>query len=188
MLRYLFLTALLWGHGMFAAEGTTATFAGGCFWCMEHAFDHVPGVISTSVGYTGGSEPNPTYKQVSSGSTGHVESVQVVFDSAKVTYAELLETFWRNIDPTVKDRQFCDVGRQYRSAIFYHDSEQERLAKASKEALSDRFPLIHTEIESASTFYQAEKYHQKYYKKNPVRYRFYRYTCGRLQRLEEIWD
>jgi peptide-methionine (S)-S-oxide reductase len=167
-----------------------ATFAGGCFWCMEPAFDHVPGVVSVTVGYTGGTKKNPAYEEVSSGTTGHAESIEVVYDPAKVSYEKLLDVFWHNIDPTVKDRQFCDVGRQYRSAIFYHNEEQKRLAEGSKEALeaSKRFKgPIYTEIVPASTFYPAEDYHQEYYKKNPVRYKFYRWNCGRDERLKELW-
>jgi peptide-methionine (S)-S-oxide reductase len=167
-----------------------ATFAGGCFWCMEPAFDHVPGVVSVTVGYTGGTKKDPTYEEVSSGTTGHAESIEVVYDPVKVSYEKLLDIFWHNIDPTVKDRQFCDVGRQYRSAIFYHNEQQKRLAESSKEALeaSKRFKgPIYTEIVPASTFYPAEDYHQEYYKKNPVRYKFYRWNCGRDERLKELW-
>ncbi len=168
-----------------------ATFAGGCFWCMEPPFDSLHGVVSTTSGYTGGSKANPTYEEVSAGGTGHAEAVQVVYDPAKISYTELLKVFWRNIDPTVKDRQFCDSGNQYRTAIFYHDEEQRRLAEASKLALENTKPFpdpLVTEITAASEFYPAEDYHQDYYKKNPVRYKFYRYNCGRDQRLEELWD
>ncbi len=173
------------GHGL-----EKATFAGGCFWCMEPAFDHVPGVVSVTVGYTGGTKKNPTYEEVSSGTTGHAESIEVVYDPTKVSYEKLLDIFWHNIDPTVKDRQFCDVGHQYRSAIFYHNEEQKRLAEASKEALEASKRLkgpVYTEIVPASTFYPAEEYHQEYYKKNPVRYKYYRWNCGRDQRLKELW-
>lgn len=167
-----------------------ATFAGGCFWCMEHPFDELPGVISVTSGYTGGYQPNPTYEQVSAGGTGHAESVQVLYDPARIGYRQLLERYWHNVDPTVKDRQFCDVGHQYRSAIFYHNEEQRRLAFQTKEALekSGRFkgPLF-TEIVPAGVFYPAEAYHQHYYKKNPLRYKFYRARCGRDQRLRELW-
>ena len=168
----------------------TATFAGGCFWCMEPAFDKLKGVISVVPGYTGGTKKDPTYEEVSSGSTGHAESVQIVYDPSKIGYSDLLTVFWHNIDPTVKDRQFCDVGNQYRSAIFYHDEEQRTLAEASKKALeeSNRFNgPINTEIVPASTFYPAEEYHRQYYKKNPVRYKFYRWNCGRDSRLKELW-
>ena len=158
------------------AQLATATFAGGCFWCMEPPFDKLEGVVSTTSGYTGGTLKNPTYEEVSAGGTGHAESLQVVYDPAKISYAQLLEVFWRNIDPTVKDRQFCDVGHQYRTAIFYHDEEQKRLALESKQRLeqSGKFPAIYTEIVPAGTFYPAEDYHQDYYKKNPVRYKYYR--------------
>ncbi|MDA8413419.1 MAG: peptide-methionine (S)-S-oxide reductase MsrA [Desulfobacteraceae bacterium] len=167
-----------------------ATFAGGCFWCMEAPFDKLPGVQSVTSGYTGGQVKNPTYEQVSAGGTGHAESVQIVFDPAKISYAKLLDIFWRNIDPTVKDRQFCDIGHQYRSAIFYHGEEQHRIALQSKAALEKNKPFkgaILTEITPASVFYPAEEYHQHYYKKNPLRYRYYRYGCGRDQRLKELW-
>ncbi len=167
-----------------------ATFAGGCFWCMEHPFDEIPGVVSVTSGYTGGQKKNPTYEEVSAGGTGHAESVQVVYDPAKVTYEKLLKVFWHNIDPTAKDRQFCDSGHQYRSAIFYHNEEQHRLALQSKAELEKnktfREPVV-TEIEPATEFYPAEGYHQHYYKKNPIRYKFYRSRCGRDQRLKELW-
>jgi len=167
----------------------TATFAGGCFWCMEPPFDAVDGVVSTRVGYTGGTTENPSYEQVSSGTTGHAESIQVIYDPEKVSYQDLLDVFWVNIDPTVKDKQFCDTGSQYRSAIFYHDEEQKRLAEASKQKLIDsgRFENVYTEIEPLGTFWLAEDYHQNYYQKNPFRYKFYTFTCGRKARLEEIW-
>jgi peptide-methionine (S)-S-oxide reductase len=167
-----------------------ATFAGGCFWCMEPPFDELKGVISTTSGYTGGHQPNPTYKEVSAGNTGHTEAVEIVFDPAQISYAELLKVFWRNIDPMTANRQFCDIGSQYRSGIFYHDDEQKRLAEASKQELeqSGRLPRpIVTEIVPASEFYVAEEYHQDYYQKNPLRYKFYRYSCGRDQVLEQIW-
>jgi len=166
-----------------------ATFAGGCFWCMEPPFDKLTGVISTTVGYTGGHKENPTYEEVSSGTTGHAEAIQVVFDPEKTSYDALLDVFWRNIDPTVKDQQFCDHGNQYRTAIFYHDEEQKRLAEQSKKALieSGWIKEVFTEITEASTFYVAEDYHQDYYQKNPIRYKFYRYGCGRDKRLKELW-
>ena len=174
-----------------ASEGTaTAIFAGGCFWCMEHPFDELDGVISTTSGYTGGHVANPTYHQVSSGTTGHAEAVQVVYDPAKVGYDKLLEVFWHNVDPLDAGGQFCDRGSQYRTGIFYTTEEQRRLAEASKKALEDsgRLPApIVTEIVEAGPFYPAEDYHQDYYKTNPVRYKFYRFTCGRDQRLEEVW-
>ncbi|MBI3343856.1 MAG: peptide-methionine (S)-S-oxide reductase MsrA [Gammaproteobacteria bacterium] len=167
-----------------------ATFAGGCFWCMEPPFDKLDGVISTTSGYTGGHQKNPTYQEVSAGGTGHTESVQVVYDPKRVSYEELLKVFWRNIDPTVRDAQFCDHGQQYRTAIFYHDDKQRELAERSKEALDKTKPFkepIVTEITPANIFYPAEDYHQDFYKKNPVRYKFYRYNCGRDQRLEQLW-
>jgi peptide-methionine (S)-S-oxide reductase len=167
-----------------------ATFAGGCFWCMEPPFDHLEGVISTTAGYTGGNKKNPTYEEVSSGTTGHAESVQILYDPSRISYARLLDVFWHNIDPTVKNRQFCDEGNQYRSAIFYHSEEQRRLAEESKKALeaAGRFKgPIYTEIRPASEFYPAEEYHQKYYQKNPLRYKFYRFNCGRDARLKELW-
>jgi peptide-methionine (S)-S-oxide reductase len=167
-----------------------ATFSGGCFWCMEHPFDELEGVVSTTSGYTGGRLPNPTYEQVSSGATGHAESIRVVYDPARVTYRKLLEVFWRNIDPVARNGQFCDAGNQYRSAIYYNDETEKKQAEASRAELqaSGRFQQpIATLIEPASTFYAAEDYHQDYYQKNPLRYKFYRYNCGRDQRLEEIW-
>uniref|UniRef100_C6DY59 Peptide methionine sulfoxide reductase MsrA n=1 Tax=Geobacter sp. (strain M21) TaxID=443144 RepID=C6DY59_GEOSM len=167
-----------------------ATFAGGCFWCMEHPFDELPGVVSVTSGYTGGHKINPTYEEVSSGTTGHAESIQVVYDPAKIGYDRLLDVFWHNIDPLAKDRQFCDHGEQYRSAIFYHNEEQQRLALKSKKALeaSKRFKEpIATQIVTAGVFYPAEEYHQRYYKKNPIRYSYYRLSCGRDKRLKELW-
>lgn len=167
-----------------------ATFAGGCFWCVEADFDKVEGVVSTTSGYIGGRLPRPTYEQVSAGATGHTEAVEVVFDPRKVSYEKLLEVFWVNVDPTVKDRQFCDVGSQYRTGIFVHDEAQRRDAEASKAALEKSKPFkaaIVTPIEMATTFYPAEEYHQDYYRKNPVRYRFYRTGCGRDARLKELW-
>ncbi|SRR6266571_1315842 len=167
-----------------------ATFAGGCFWCMEHPFDEIDGVKSVTSGYTGGGKANPTYEQVSAGTTGHAEAVQVVYDPAKVGYQKLVDVFWRNVDPLTPDAQFCDHGTQYRSAIFYHDDEQKRIAETSKDALakSGRFnkPIV-TQIAQASAFWPAEDYHQHYYKTNPIKYKFYRYNCGRDQRLEQVW-
>ena len=168
----------------------TAIFGGGCFWCMEPPFDKLKGVVSTTSGYIGGTVDNPTYKQVSAGGTGHAEVVQVVFDPARVTYAKLLTVFWRNIDPVTANRQFCDGGDQYRSAIFFHGEAQGVASRASKTALvqSRRFskPIV-TEVVAASKFYRAEEYHQDYYKKNPVRYKYYRGRCGRDDRLKELW-
>jgi peptide-methionine (S)-S-oxide reductase len=165
-----------------------ATFAGGCFWCMEPPYDKLDGVASTTSGYTGGQKKNPTYEEVSSGGTGHAEAVQIVYDPAKINYQKLLDVFWRNIDPLARDRQFCDAGTQYRSAIFYHDETQKRLAEASKAQVQKRFKQpIATQIVPAAAFYPAEEYHQDYYKKNPIRYKFYRTGCGRDRRLEELW-
>ncbi len=164
-----------------------ATFAGGCFWCMEGPFDALPGVISVTVGYTGGRVKNPTYEQVSEGGTGHRESVQIVFDPTKISYAKLLDVFWRNIDPADNEGQFCDKGSQYRSALFYHDNVQKRLAEESKAAVEKKLGRAYTDILPASEFWRAEEYHQHYYKKNPVRYHFYRFNCGRDQRLAAIW-
>jgi peptide-methionine (S)-S-oxide reductase len=167
-----------------------ATFAGGCFWCMQPPFDKLKGVISTVVGYTGGSTPNPTYEEVSAGGTGHAESIQVTFDPDVISYDKLLDVFWHNIDPTAKDRQFCDSGHQYRTAIFYHGEAQREAAERSKTEIEKTAKLpgpIATEIVPASTFYPAEKYHQEYYKKNPIRYKYYRWSCGRDQRLKELW-
>jgi len=167
-----------------------ATFAGGCFWCMEEAFDKVPGVVATVSGYMGGHVKNPTYEQVSTARTGHAEVVLVEYDPAKLTYAKLLDVFWRNIDPTQKDAQFCDQGPQYRSGIFYHDEEQKRLAEASRLALQKNKPFrgeIVTEITRAAEFYPAEGYHQDFYLKNPTRYKFYKSGCGRDERLRQLW-
>jgi len=167
-----------------------AIFAGGCFWCMEPPFDKLPGVIATISGYTGGTKKNPTYQQVSSGRTGHAESVKVVYDPTVISYQQLLDVYWVNVDPLAVDRQFCDHGDQYRTAIFYLNDEQKRLALASKKKLeeSGRFDQpIATQIVPAGKFYPAEDYHQDYYKKNTIRYKFYRYNCGRDQRLEQLW-
>lgn len=167
-----------------------ATFAGGCFWCMEGPFDVIDGVISTTSGYIGGQKKDPTYQEVSAGWTEHAEAVQVVYDPKKVSYEKLLHTFWRNIDPTTSDRQFCDVGSQYRPGIFYHDEAQKKAAEASRDALKKSKPFkaeIAIEITAASTFYPAEEYHQDYYKKNPLSYKFYRSGCGRDNRLKQLW-
>jgi peptide-methionine (S)-S-oxide reductase len=167
-----------------------ATFAGGCFWCMEPPFDELDGVLSTISGYTGGSTVDPTYQEVSAGGTGHAEVVQVTYDPAKVTYEQLLDVFWRNVDPLDAGGQFCDRGDSYRTGIFVHGAEQRRLAEASKQALADSKRLaqpIVTEIVDAGPFYPAEDYHQDYYQTNPVRYKFYRWNCGRDQRLTELW-
>jgi peptide-methionine (S)-S-oxide reductase len=191
------LTAISWAQAPKAAAKpganagyAKATFAGGCFWCMEPPYDKLDGVISTTSGYTGGQKKNPTYEEVSSGRTGHAEAVEVVYDPKKINYEKLLDVFWHNIDPTVKDQQFCDVGSQYRTGIFYHDEEQKRLAEASKAAIEKSKPFkgaIVTEITRATEFYPAEDYHQDYYLKNPVRYKFYRNGCGRDNRLKQLW-
>ncbi|MBT2785198.1 MULTISPECIES: peptide-methionine (S)-S-oxide reductase MsrA [unclassified Halomonas] len=165
-----------------------ATFAGGCFWCMEPPYDNQPGVSATISGYIGGELENPSYEDITRGNTGHAEVVQIEYDPEQISYAQLLEIFWRNIDPFAVDRQFCDVGDQYRAAIFYHNDEQRELAEASKAEMEARFDReIATQIVPATTFWPAEEYHQDYYQKNPVRYKFYRYSCGRDGRLEEVW-
>ena len=179
------------GKVKMSAEGSQkATFAGGCFWCMQPPYDNLEGVVSTRVGYTGGGLEGPTYEDVSSGATGHAESVEVTYDPSKVSYSKLLDVFWQNIDPTVLDRQFADTGTQYRTAIFYHDDEQKKMASASKEKLekSGMFDKdIVTTIEPVSEFYEAENYHQEYYKKNPVRYKQYKIGSGRAGYLKEKW-
>ena len=167
-----------------------ATFAGGCFWCMEPPFERLKGVKEVVSGYTGGDKVDPTYEEVSSGGTGHRESVQVIYDPAQVTYGQLLDVFWHNVDPTTPNRQFCDVGEQYATAIFVHDAEQKRLALASREQIEKTKPFkeaVVTPVLEAGVFYKAEGYHQDYYKKNPVKYRFYRWNCGRDQRLKQLW-
>lgn len=172
------------------AQGKTATavFAGGCFWCMEPPYDDLPGVVSTISGYTGGQKVNPTYEQVSAGDTGHIEAVQVTYDPKKVSYEKLLEVFWRNIDPLDKGGQFCDRGSTYTTAIFTLSEEQRKLAEQSKATIEQRLKRsVATVIRPAATFYAAEDYHQDYYQKNPLRYKYYRYSCGRDQRLEVLW-
>ena len=195
-LSFLGIAALALSTGAAAAQAegkpatARATFAGGCFWCVEEAYDKVPGVLATTSGYMGGKVKDPTYEQVTTGRTGHAEVVQVEYDPAKVSYAKLVEVFWRNIDPTQKDGQFCDYGPQYRSAIFYHDDEQKRAAEASRVALQKTKPFkgeIVTEITQASQFYAAEGYHQDYHVKNPARYKFYKSGCGRDARLQQLW-
>ncbi|MEG6505886.1 peptide-methionine (S)-S-oxide reductase MsrA [Nitratidesulfovibrio sp. 1201_IL3209] len=171
-----------------AASTATAVFAGGCFWCMEKPFDQLDGVLDTTSGYTGGSVDSPTYKQVSSGLTGHAEALRVTYDPARVAYETLLEVFWRNVDPLDAGGQFCDRGSQYRSAIFVADAEQRRAAEASKKAVEERLGRpVATGIEDAATFWPAEEYHQDYYRKNPIRYAYYRTGCGRDRRLEQVW-
>jgi peptide-methionine (S)-S-oxide reductase len=194
MFRRTFVAACLFAAALGSASAqapktATAIFAGGCFWCTEADFDKVPGVISTTSGYLNGKTKNPTYKEVSAGGSGHVEAVEVVYDPAKVTYAKLLDAFWRSIDPLVKDKQFCDTGDMYRTGIYYLDDEQKKLADESKKQVAAKFAprTVYTEIVKADTFYKAEDYHQDYYKKNEARYNFYRWNCGRDQRLEQLW-
>lgn len=191
-MRYLLLiTSLLYSMTVLPAEDRAiATFAGGCFWCMEPPFDKLDGVLSTTSGYTDGHRKNPTYEEVSAGGTGHTEAVQIEYNPTKISYAQLLEVFWKNIDPTTRDSQFCDHGSQYRSGIYYHNAAQRAAAEASLKALQQNKPFeadIVTELDAASTFYPAEDYHQDYYLKNPIRYKYYRYRCGRDQRLEQLW-
>jgi methionine-S-sulfoxide reductase len=167
-----------------------AVFAGGCFWCMQNPYDELKGVVSTAVGYTGGNKDNPTYEEVCAGNTGHAEAIEVLYDSSQISYAELLNVFWRNIDPTTLNRQFANVGTQYRTAIFYHSEEQKQSAESSKQEM-ERSGIyddpIATEITPASTFYRAEEYHQKYYEKCPLKYKMYKSGSGREQYLEDMW-
>lgn len=181
-----------WPSNRVQSAPTTAKayFAGGCFWCMEEAFEKVEGVLAVVSGYMGGIAPNPTYEQVSAGQTGHAESIEVTYDPTKVTYQKLLDAFWHNIDPVTPNAQFCDHGNQYRSAVFYSTDEEKQLSENSKRTIeqSKRFPAaIVTQLVKASTFYPAEDYHQDYYKKNPLRYKYYKFSCGRAQRLEALW-
>ena len=169
------------------AGKAVAIFAGGCFWCMEPPFDALDGVESTISGYTNGQLADPGYKQVSAGYTGHTEAVKIVYDPAKISYQQLLDVFWVNVDPTAENRQFCDSGSQYRSGIYPVNEEQRRLAVASKQQVEKEFSEVYTEIESANTYYDAEDYHQDYYQKNPIRYKYYRYGCGRDKQLEDLW-
>ena len=188
-LKVLVLTLCSVGSLVAAERTETAIFAGGCFWCVQHDFDQVPGVISTTAGYTGGDKKNPTYEEVSAGGTGHVEAVQVDFDPAKVTYKQLLDFYWHNVDPTRNDGQFCDTGDQYRPVIFYTTQTQREEALASKDEMikENKVKPILVDILPAKTFYPAEEYHQKYYQKNPIRYKFYRSRCGRDDRLKNLW-
>ena len=171
------------------AGAATAIFAGGCFWCIEKDFEKLPGVIEVESGYTAGKTSNPSYEQVSSGSTGHTEAVRVIYDPKIVSYPQLVDYFWRHIDPTVKDRQFCDVGSQYRSGIYWANETERKAAESSRDTLikSGKFKTIHTQLAPATTFWLAETYHQDYYKKNPIRYNYYRTGCGRDARVEEVW-
>ena len=189
-LLWLLTAAATAGQGAPADGGkaATATFAGGCFWCVEADFDKVPGVISTTSGYIGGRTANPSYEQVSRGGTGHAEAVEIIYDPQKVSYEKLLDVFWHSVDPLAKNSQFCDHGDQYRTAIFYHGDQQRTLAETSRTTLQALFKQpIQTEIAAAGPFYKAEDYHQDYYVKNPIRYKFYRFNCGRDARLEELW-
>ena len=174
-----------------AAQAATATavFAGGCFWCTESDFEKLPGVVAAESGYTGGKTANPSYEAVSAGHTGHTEAVRVTYDPDKVSYAQLVEFFWRTIDPTEKDRQFCDVGDQYRSGIYWGTDAERQVAEASLAKLkaSGRFKNIYTEVKKADPFYVAEDYHQDYYKKNSVRYSYYRFSCGRDAQIKRVW-
>ena len=186
------LIVIFFAGAVFAEDSAknirTAVFAGGCFWCMEPPYDKLDGVLETTSGYSGGKVKNPTYEQVSGGGTGHAEVVQVKYDANQISYAELLNVFWPNVDPFDAGGQFCDRGDQYRSAIFYANDEEKQLAEASKSAAERKLgKKIVTEIVPAATFYPAERYHQNYYERNPVRYKYYRYRCGRDQRLEEVW-
>jgi peptide-methionine (S)-S-oxide reductase len=186
--RAALLALLLLAAPAARAGEAIATFAGGCFWCMEPPFEELPGVLVVRSGYTGGTDPDPSYDEVSEGGTGHAEAVQIVYDPALVSYAKLLDVFWHNIDPTVADRQFCDVGSQYRSAVFVHDAAQRQAAEASREAVRKALGVpVRTEIIEATRFHPAEAKHQDYAKQNPLRYRYYRTSCGRDARLEEIW-
>ncbi len=192
MSRFLIFTSLLLisFQQTAAAASEKAIFAGGCFWCMEAPFDQLPGVVSVTSGYTGGNKKNPTYREVSAGGTGHAEAVQIVYDPSKISYDKLLTVFWHNIDPTVTNRQFCDTGDQYRSAVFFSSEGQRRAALQSKAVLEKSKPFkesIVTEITPAGEFYPAEEYHQQYYRKNPIRYAYYRNGCGRDQRLKQLW-
>lgn len=189
-MKWLVLALALLAGSAQAQKQEKAIFAAGCFWCTEEAFEKVPGVVAAVSGYTGGTVKNPSYQEVSSGRTGHAEAVEVTYDPAKVSYEQLLDVFWVNHDPTVKDRQFCDSGTQYRPGIFYLTEEQKRLAEASKAKWEKMKPFkqpILTEITKAGPFYSAEDYHQDYYKKNPLQYRFYVTGCGRYQRLDSLW-
>ena len=181
------LVILLIALPLQAAPRAKATFAGGCFWCMEPPFEKLPGVIDVVSGYTGGTRPNPTYEEVSLNIGGHREAVEVTYDPSKITYGQLLDVFWRNIDPTDAEGQFCDKGQQYLSAIYWHDQEQRRLAELSLANAKRRFGSVATDVLPARPFYRAEAYHQDYHRKNPLRYRFYRAGCKRDERLKEVW-
>ena len=189
MKKILILAGLTLAAACAQAAPATAIFAGGCFWCTESDFEKLPGVISAESGYTGGKLPNPTYDSVSAGGTGHTEAVRVTYDPATVSYAKLVEFFWRTIDPTEKDHQFCDRGSQYRSGIYWGSDAERQVAEASRDRLaqSGMFKTIYTEVKKADPFYLAEDYHQDYYKKNTVRYNYYRLSCGRDAQLKRVW-
>ncbi|STX30012.1 MsrA3 - peptide methionine sulfoxide reductase [Legionella beliardensis] len=185
-MRLVLLLLIINSNPLFA-KTAEAIFAGGCFWCMEADFEKLDGVLETISGYDGGTTPNPTYASVASGKTNYTESVRIIYDPRKLTYQQLVDYFWHHIDPTVKEAQFCDQGHHYRTAIFYLNEEQKNIALASKQRLQKKFPIIYTEIIPSTQFYAAEEYHQNYYKNNPLRYKFYRYRCGRDQRINEVW-
>lgn len=187
MTRVLALVAALAAPLAASAEEAVAYFAGGCFWCTEADFQKLDGVREAVSGYMGGDVPNPSYEQVVSGTTGHTEAVRVHYDPRAISYRELVAFHWRNIDPTAEDRQFCDRGSQYRSGIYYRNAEERAIAEASRDAIRERFEVVHTEIAPAAPFYEAESYHQDYAENNPLRYRFYRFNCGRDARLRELW-
>jgi len=184
-LTFLTVIILLPIHSYSKTE--TAIFAGGCFWCVESDFDKIPGVISTESGYDGGTSNDPSYKTVSAGKTNYAESVKITFDSDKVSYAYLVNYFWHHIDPTVSNAQFCDHGKQYRSAIFYENESQKIIALKSLDIVKKELKTIYTQITTSTKFYPAEEYHQDYYKKNPLRYKYYRWNCGRDKRVDDIW-
>lgn len=183
------VNVILFSCFFFSLYADEATFAGGCFWCVQHDFDEVHGVMSTTVGYTGGAKKDPTYEEVSSGTTGHVEAVRVEYNPKEISYSELLNFYWHDIDPTRNDGQFCDEGAQYRPIIFYNNEQQKQLAIESKDKFiaGKKIQPILVEIRPMETFYPAEEYHQEYYQKNPLRYKFYRFNCGRDKRLKEVW-
>ncbi len=190
IILFSFYSSSLFASNSLNTNYETAIFAGGCFWCMEPPFDKLNGVISTTSGYTAGHIKNPDYKKVSAGKTGHTEAVKVIFDPDRISYETLLDTFWKNIDPLTLNRQFCDTGSQYRAGIYFIGETQEAAARQSLQQLENSklfSEKIVTEIQPADTFYPAEEYHQNYYQKNPLRYKFYRFSCGRDQRLEELW-
>lgn len=170
------------------AKTSEAIFAGGCFWCMEADFDKLTGVTKTISGYDGGESKSPSYEQVSSGTTNYVESVKVTYDPDIISYKDLVDYFWHHIDPTTKDAQFCDHGRQYRSVIFYLDNNQKKIALESLAEIKKKLPVVYTEVTPSTHFYPAEEYHQNYYVNNPVRYQYYRWRCGRDARVKEIWN